>query len=501
MTYVNASSSTSSSSSSSTTYSSNKLTGLATGLDTESIVKELMAAKTVQLLDPAQKQKQMLEWQQEDYRTVNTKLLALQTSLSDLRLQGTFNAETVASSDSTVATATATTATAGDYSIVVSSLASGVTKESTPTTTNYANTSSSKSFTLTGETGSATITVAVGDTISTVVSAINKTTSTTGIKASYDSSQNKFYLMSTDTGTSAKIAITDTDGYLADDLNVDTTSKTGTNASITFNGGSALSFSSNTFTYNGLSLNLHKTGTVDLTVSTDVDTIVTKIKSFVDAYNNTLSDISGRLSEQKNVSYSALSDDQIAEMTDAQVTAWNTKARAGDLNGESLLMDITSRVRTDATGQVSGVTTSKYNCLSSIGISTENYYDNGKLVIDETTLRAALTDNPDAVKELFTNTGTTTSSTGIAQRLYTEVTADIKMVKNRAGSDSDSVDNSVLGKEITDTTDRISDIKTRLTQIETRYNTEYTNLETAMSKLNSQSSWISNLLSSSSSSS
>ncbi|OMP66894.1 hypothetical protein BTO28_09785 [Domibacillus epiphyticus] len=63
--------------------------GIASGMDTESIVKSLMDAERLPLMK-MERQKQALEWKQEDYREMNMKLKNLFDSVDPLRLQGTF---------------------------------------------------------------------------------------------------------------------------------------------------------------------------------------------------------------------------------------------------------------------------------------------------------------------------------------------------------------------------------------------------------------------------
>ena len=57
--------------------------GIASGLDTESIVRQLMQVERMKVDRYAQK-KQTLEWKRDDYRDINTKLLALRNSAFDL---------------------------------------------------------------------------------------------------------------------------------------------------------------------------------------------------------------------------------------------------------------------------------------------------------------------------------------------------------------------------------------------------------------------------------
>lgn len=475
----------------------NRIAGLASGMDTESTVNNLINIRKQKTVDPFIHKRQVLQWQQEDFRTVNTKLLALNNSVFDLTLQGTFAAKTVSSDNTAVAVTANPNAVAGYFSFQVLGLASGVSKESTPLQASYVHTGANQNFTLTGKRGSAAISVAAGDTIDSIVASINQQSSTTGIKATYDSSQNKFYLITSDTGSEAKIQIDDTHGLLAGVLGVDTSTQNGSNARVKFNGGSELSFSSNQFTFNNMNITLKKSGeTAHITVGTDTDSIVAKIKTFVEAYNNALTDINGRLSEKRYREYKPLTDEQKKEMSETQIEQWETRAKSGLLRGEMLLITASSNIRNGAMSGVSGLASSTYTNLSSIGINTENYQDNGKLVINEDQLRAAIAADPEAVSQLFTKQGSDTASSGIAQRLYTEVKNDMKYIKNKAGSASDLIDQSTIGQDISEVDQQEDLANDRLKQYENRLWTQYNTLEKALQRLNSQSSYIMSLFNS-----
>lgn len=67
-----------------------RFTGLASGMDTESIVSQLMRVERAPL-DRLQAKKVTLGWQQEAFRNLNTKFLELRTQMQDLRFAGNFN--------------------------------------------------------------------------------------------------------------------------------------------------------------------------------------------------------------------------------------------------------------------------------------------------------------------------------------------------------------------------------------------------------------------------
>ncbi|MCL6558518.1 MAG: hypothetical protein K6U74_06885, partial [Firmicutes bacterium] len=96
----------------------NRMTGLASGLDTKSIVEDLMKAARIPL-DRMLQNQQLLQWKQEDYRAINSTLSNLRTSyVFPLKLQSSFLVKKATSSDESVVAATASTkAISGTYTI------------------------------------------------------------------------------------------------------------------------------------------------------------------------------------------------------------------------------------------------------------------------------------------------------------------------------------------------------------------------------------------------
>lgn len=102
-----------------------RIGGLASGMDIDSIVSDLMKAERMPL-DKIKQEKQILEWQRDDYRKMNTLLLDFRSELTQMKLTTRYRARTVTSSNEALATATASSAASqGNYTISkVTSLAS-----------------------------------------------------------------------------------------------------------------------------------------------------------------------------------------------------------------------------------------------------------------------------------------------------------------------------------------------------------------------------------------
>ena len=105
-----------------------RISGMASGLDIDTMVKNLMTAERMPL-DKLKQKKQTIEWQRDDYRSMNTLLLDFRSTLTQMKLSSNYRVRTIASSDDTKVTATASSAAAQtSFSIKnVTSLASAET--------------------------------------------------------------------------------------------------------------------------------------------------------------------------------------------------------------------------------------------------------------------------------------------------------------------------------------------------------------------------------------
>ena len=108
----------------------NRVSGLATGMDIDQIVKDMMRGHQMRL-DKVWQDKQIWQWRQEDYRSINTSLLSLRSKVFDLKLQGTFQARRAVSGDESLVTASAGSNTpVTSYQVKVTQLATVATNSS-----------------------------------------------------------------------------------------------------------------------------------------------------------------------------------------------------------------------------------------------------------------------------------------------------------------------------------------------------------------------------------
>lgn len=494
--------------------------GLGSGLDIDAIVSQLMTVARIPL-DQLEQRRQLLVWQKEDYLAINRMLDELRAAVSPLKLTSTFQARVASSSNPSVVTATAASGTPeAVHTLTVHQLARGIqiassgpiTRSNPADRTNLWTQFSidptqnpTLSFTLQVQDSLGTrsrtfsFSYANGDDINDVVTAINN--ANLGVTASYGATLDRLFVTSTDTGArvslqvSGDTAIKDAAGNLTGEtfwaslLRLPSTAQ-GQDALFDLDGATGLAEPTNQFTVAGVTYSLKAPGgPVTVTVSQDTDTMVQTIRTFVDKYNAVLDAINGELSEKRLYDYPPLTDAQKKEMSQSEIDEWQAKARQGLLQGDSLLISIVSKLRMDATSRVNG-TGSTYNTLASIGISTGSYTERGRLYLDESKLRAALTADPQGVAALFTASGVGWDAEGVAVRVGKTLDQSIDRIRARAGLAGVEVDGSGLGQQIALIDEQIDRLEDQLKVLEDRYYRQFSLMEQVLAQLGSQAMWL-----------
>ncbi|EHL04600.1 flagellar hook-associated protein 2 [Desulfitobacterium sp. LBE] len=489
------------------------------GMDVDQLVKDMMSARREQY-DKVWQKKTQLEWKKADYNTMYTTVQAFRdTTAFNYRLSSTTTPKIVTSSAEGIVTATANADAANvSRSITVDQLAEGAKVTSAAEISQGAKGSLMSQFGLAEGTfevvisdgsTSKTIQVDTSKSIYDFVSDLNK--SGLKIRASYDASLDRFNISTTGTGAgvaidfsettddegsagiSGKEFITDKLKLYADnpDLKVE-----GKNAKVQLDG-MEIEQANNSFTAFGVTYNLKAEGTAKIHVSADNDKAVSVVKDFIEKYNSLLETINSELNEAKYKSYMPLTNEMKAELSDSQITQWESMARSGLMRNDSTLQSLIYKLRNDVATPVSGVE-GKYTSLSAIGVTTGDYTEGGKLHLNETKLREALEADPDIVNKLFSSSGEDRNTQGVAVRFYDTLKLTMDSIKETAGITAtiDSDTQSTLAKQIRNYEDDLDRMNDRLIQMEERYYKQFNAMEVALSKLSQQSSWLANMFSS-----
>lgn len=452
------------------------ISGLASGLDTTSIVSALMSiARQPEIR--VKNQITVEQARQQAYSSVLSELKDLTTSYQTLTDVGSWaSTQAISSSNAAAVTATRTGgAAAGSYTVAVSNLA----RANQYTSGGATSAAAADTIHLTTSAGQTDVQVAAGDTLDTIAAKINQTVGSPTYATIFNGS---LVLSNKQTGVSNAVTVTTAGGS---GITFSET-QTAQDASYSIDGGAAQTSASNTVTtaFAGVSLNLlGATGATPVTINVgqpapDTATITTNLQNFVTKYNGVLEDIKSRLSEQP--------------VPNAQTDADRTK---GVLYGDSSLERLLSQLRNAFSDTITSTTSpaSPYSSLAQVGVSTgaavgtgdlSSDSIDGKLTIDTTTFTSALTTNFDQVKALFTNVTGDYSTEGLGQRL--------------SGILSTYTSSSALGgylnTEVDNETNTIKSLQTQVTDWDQRLalkqqtlQAQFTAMETALSQSQSTS--------------
>ncbi|WP_342512972.1 flagellar filament capping protein FliD [Sporosarcina sp. FSL K6-1522] len=481
-----------------------RIGGIASGMDIDSIIKDLMKANRIPLDKTIQK-KQYLEWQLNDYRSINRNLQATSSKIGDtLQFESTFMAKNVTNSNPNAVDIKSTNSIA-DFTGTISierlakkaTVQGGELQQSDGTKLTEAQVKNSTLKELGLEQGDMTIKIdAPGkagevltfeetDTIESVLTRINKET---GVNAFFDSHTGKIAMTAKNSGDGA-ITVT---GGMGDKLKLDASNavKTaGLNAQFTFNG-LATERSSNSFTINGFEVNLKQVTTSDVTFSSspDTDKIADTVIQFVNDYNKMIEELNAKIREPKYRDYQPLSEEQKKDMKENEIKMWEEKAMSGTLRNDPTISSMLTKMRDALNSEVNG-TDGKIR-LSDIGITTSNNYkDNGKLIIDEKKLREMIATEPNKVSELFTKT-----DEGLATKFRNAIDEGQKSISKRAGSVGAGNDTFTLGSTMKSMNEQIVRFEERMKTVEDRLWKQFTAMEMAINRANAQSAQLQSTL-------
>ena len=536
-----------------------RMTGMVSGLDTDSIVKELVSAYSTKK-EKYEKEQTKLGWKQEIWKSLNKEVNSFYKSAGNLRFDSGYNTKKTTSSDSTKATVSASgNATVGTQKLhVLSTAQSGyLTGGKITASDSSAKVTSSTKLSELGFTEDETalkfiakdkdgkdistdIKLSKDSTISDAVKALRDV----GLNASFDENNGRIFLSSSATGASTDFSLK-SDGSDASKnllntlaLNTDASEVTeaskratkidGSDATIVLNG-VVYTSSSNNFSINGLSISVNAvTDSVDLskaktngsldadkisdmlantplndseaisiTTSTDTQGIYDKIKDFITSYNNIINKMTKLYNADSAGNYEPLTDDEKSEMSDSEIEKWETKIKDSLLRRDSTLSTVMSAMTTAMSG---GATVNgKTYFLSNFGISTlgymnaaeneQNAYHIDGDEDDENTsgntdkLMTALNSDPDTVVDFMKQ---------MATNLYNAI--DKQMTSTTLRSKYSIYNDKEMTTQYKNYTTTIKEWETKISDKEDYYYKKFSSMESALSKLNSQTSSLSGLI-------
>lgn len=540
-----------------------RMTGMYSGMDTESIVSQLVKTKSTKVTNLKNEQKK-LEWKQTAWQDLNSKIYNMYSkTLSNLRLTSAYSKKSTVSSDSTKATVVASEgAVNGTQTLKVNKLAKSgyltgakldgkastttgtdgkdVTKvvnwETTDKLSEIDSNLTGKTISITTGSGTDAKTTDIEITADMTINDLVAKFKDAGVNASFDTTNQRFFINSTGTGSAKNFTLTSDDSTALASLGLDpNTTYTdingsknscvkieGQDAEIVLNGATFVS-DSNTFSINGLTINT--LGVTDeeisLVTSTDYDGIYNTIKDFLTEYNDLINEMDKLYNADSARKYDMLTNDEKDSMTDDEVEQWEDKIKSALLRKDNSLYNVMNTLTTTmmdgyyennlSDKQKKNMSASeisawykenggKKHYLSDYGIGTLSYFEaqdnehhayhiNGDADDEFTStkedkLKAAIAEDPEGTANFFAT---------LCKTLYSKL--DETMSESTEYSSIYKVYNDKqLKKDYKDYTTKISDAEDELNDYEDRWYNKFSKMEVALSKLQSQTSSISSML-------
>lgn len=507
-----------------------RLTGLMSGMDTESVIQELVSARRTKV-DTTVKAQTKLEWKQEAWKSLNTKLKNLMTKYAgNMRFTSSYSQKTTkVSNESAASVITGENAVNGVQELEVNKLAK--TAYLTGGKINYSGDKDIDAM-LTledlGYTGSGTIDVTVGGetksieidgtkTISDVLTGLKDA----GLNASFDAKNQRFFVSAKESGAENDFTIGGDDAALSA-LGLKSVTKeewdsytdeqkaenqglgikiAGQDSEITLNGATFTS-STNVFEINGLAitaLNETKDGeSITLTTQDDVDGIYDMVKDFFKEYNSIINEMDELYNADSAKGYEPLTDDEKEAMSESEIEKYEEKIKSALLRRDSNLSTISSALKGIMSSGVEVNGETMY--LSDFGINTLGYFnapDNEKNAyhIDGDPDDSNTSGNADVLKGMISSDPNTviTFFSELSKKLYSKMD-DLSKSVNGYRSYGNFYDDKKMKEDYDDYTTKIAELEEKLADYEDQWYAKFAAMETAMAKMQSNMNAVTSML-------
>lgn len=461
------------------------LSGIASGMDTATIISELMRLERIPYAKLESKERNYNN-EMAVFRSINTKLATLRTAAGELQFKSTFNLRNASSSDETVVRVSANdSAVTGNYTIEVKNLATHHSRKSN------AFAKDAKDAELSGEitiwhNGDVSKYKLEGDNNEEILNnlATQINSKDVGVKASIietSPGQITLVLQSDKSGTANQIQLgtpdSDEEGegvYISTDSETLRSALNFQEAQQAFDAeifvnGIEVTSSSNELTnvISGMSLKLFKTGTVQVDVARDVDQITGKVEAFVKAYNDVINTIRTQSANLRGDATLRSLQDQLSNLFNGQVGPELTS----DPDSETVALD--------------------FRYMFQIGLDidkgkTKGSEMTGTIQFDKGKFRQALEENPEGVYQLFAYNDSDNGAPGIAERFSESLQV---WTRSATGILSTRIDG--YNEQIKFVRNQMESMEARLAMREQQLKKQFSTMEVALSSLQNQMSWLS----------
>lgn len=494
-----------------------RIPGLATGLDTDQLVKDMLTGEQNKI-DKVYQNQQMVKWQQETYRDITKNVKGFYdkyfnvTSKDYILGSKSFNTITVNSSNNSVITATGTSSASNiNYKFDVKKLATS-TSMSTSTASNGVTIKKDSSLSELGLVNEVTFKISAGESKESKVITINKDDKVSDlinkinesfpeeVKASFSDMTGKLTISSNTTGDNSTLKIIDVekdvDGNYIDKgtdnalsfLSMVTTKGENSQVTVMDSAGNVikeLNDGKNTFNIDGITYNLNGVGQASLTSTQDITPVVEKLESFINDYNKIMDEIYDLVTQKKSNGYKPLTEAQKKEMTEEEIKNWEKKSKEGMLRNDSELRSFIDDMKSSMLGPFEGLGKS----LSEIGITNvDDYNKPGQIKLDVDKFTKVLQENGGLAEKLTNGVFDKVKTT-----MYKYVGSSSSIFAKKAGIEKTSTDfNNIYSEQIRKQEEQIKKLTTKMKTKEQQLYSKFARLEASMSKLNSQMNYFVN---------
>lgn len=498
-----------------------RLSGLNSGMDTESIITELVSAKKVSV-NNVKKEKIKLSWKMDAWKELNSKIYSLYTGTVDkMRWASSYvKKKSTVSDNNLLSVVSGENAINGVQTASVESLAkAGYLTGGKVQTADGGKVAANTKLTDMGIAAGTTFNITSGgktteikiDADTTMNGLVDQLRSA-GVNANFDAENQRLFVSAKATGKDNDFSFSGDDaalktlGLIEDASNPDGAVKIDGSNAVLYLNGAKFESANNTFQVNGATYTL--TGVSEknadgslkestITTTDDYDEIYDTVKNFLKKYNELINEMDKLYNAESASGYDPLLAEEKEALTETEISDWENKIKGALLRKDSSLSSIMSTLKTTMSGSIEVDGEKMY--LADFGIKTLGYFnaeenernayhidgdkDDSNTSMKEDSLKAMIASDPTKVQKFFSQ---------LSQNLYTSMTSAMSRVEGYR-SIYKVYNDKQMETELSGYDKKIADMEEALTDYENKWYDKFSAMEVAMAKMSSKQSAISGL--------
>ncbi|MCQ2520770.1 MAG: flagellar filament capping protein FliD [Lachnospiraceae bacterium] len=502
-----------------------RMTGLNSGLDTESIISAYTSKATKRVTD-AKNSLTKNKWTQTAWQDLNKKIYSFYANtLSTNRLSTAYSKQKVTTSNSALSVVAGKSAVNGIQSARIEQQATAAyltgskvdIKKGDEKLTEKLGIAEGSTITL-RKADNSTVDITIGsgegqvNTMDKLTAAIKKA----GFNANFDAGNQRLFISGKDTGKAndfsfegditalAKLGIASADqlSTLPDATGYKAASKIdGQNAMLELNG-AMFESNTNTFTINGSTYTINampadKNEMISVTTSADYDAVYDVVKDMLKEYNDLINEMSKLYNADSSKGYEPLTDEQKEAMTEKEIEDWENKIKDSLLRNDDTLFGVMDAMTSTMNKGINVGGKNMY--LADFGIATLGYFSSEKneryaLHIDGDSDDSATAGNKDKLKTMIASDPETVTKffSQLSGELYKNLYA--KMGSSSMSSIYKVYNDKQLATEEKDWEKKIAELEQKVSDMEDKYYDRFASMEKAIANLNGKQTAVSGML-------